>query len=394
MTFIGRTSRLTAALAVAGSLLATPAMSAIDDELVIGKGNWAGCPDSGGSPLWPSIDEHCDRGSTPTTLTTYARFPYSGFVVHNWDENGDQVENGFSITGNSDSGTGVLGLTRSGGGSGVAARNDSTGAGLDASSKHGVSVHAAQGNASTTVLAENTGSDWGNGGDAVRGWSKQQDGVEGDSSAAGGSGVFGFNDGGGYGIFGRTTKGTKAAIGAQNDGSGDGVAGRAATNGGAGVRGDAAGTRSPGVYGENVSGGDGVRGYSRQQDGVEGDSSAPGASGVYGFNDGNGTGATGRATGSGTGVSAIADTAAGTALKVSGKVTFSRSGVLTLTSGTTVTKAAIDLSATSMVLATLQTNVAGLSVQSAVPNVAGKSITITLSKPVTAVTRVAFMVVG
>lgn len=360
------TPKLAGAL-LAALVLAAPAPAAYegddvgfnDDALVIGAGNDARCLHSAPNPFLPDIEEHCGITDDPTALHTWSSGPHSGFVVknHAWPWAGKQA-NGFAITGDSDEGTGVHGLSHSGGGAGVLARNNSTGPGLNASSEFGSAILANGASNSTTALAHNWGNSWGNGGDAFRGYSKQQDGVEGDSSAVNGNGVFGFNDGGGHGVFGRSTKGTKAAIAAHHDSTGDGV-----------------------------------RGYSRQADGVEGDSSAPGASGVFGFNDGGGNGVAGRATGAGRGVLAQAD-AAGTALAVDGKATFSRSGVLTVSSGAAVTKTSIALTAASTVLATLQTNQAGLTIQSAVPNPAGSAFTIHLNRAVSAPVRIAYFVLG
>jgi len=85
----------------------------------------------------------------------------------------------------------------------------------------------------------------------------------------------------------------------------------------------------------------------------------------------------------------------GTALEVTGPSVFSRSGVLTVGGGkSSATKTGVALSAASLVLATLQQDRAGVWVRSAVPNVAGSSFTIHLSKAVTASTQVAWFVVN
>jgi hypothetical protein len=76
------------------------------------------------------------------------------------------------------------------------------------------------------------------------------------------------------------------------------------------------------------------------------------------------------------------NTVGGTALQASdrasfaGTTTFSRSGVLTVAAGTSkVAKTGVALTAASLILATLQQDVAGVWVRSAVPNVAGSSFT-------------------
>jgi hypothetical protein len=97
-------------------------------------------------------------------------------------------------------------------------------------------------------------------------------------------------------------------------------------------------------------------------------------------------------TGNGVGVRAE-NTGRGNALRVWGPASFSRSGVLTVPIGaTTATKTAIPLTASSFVLATLQTNAAGLYVQGAVPNPAAKSFTVHFSRAAPAGTKVAWIV--
>jgi hypothetical protein len=101
------------------------------------------------------------------------------------------------------------------------------------------------------------------------------------------------------------------------------------------------------------------------------------------------------------------NTAGGTALKVagtalltgsttfSGATTFGRSGVLTVAAGkATVTRSGVALTAASLVLATLQQNVAGVYVRAAVPSVSGSSFTVYLNKAVPAGTKVAWFVVN
>jgi hypothetical protein len=143
---------------------------------------------------------------------------------------------------------------------------------------------------------------------------------------------------------------------------------------GAGVVGDNIAAFGTGVLGNSPASGIGVLGTSSEADG---------------------TGVAGEAT-SATAVGVLADNSAGgTALEVIGKASFTRSGVLTVAAGkSSATKSGVALTAASLVLATVQQNVAGVWVASAVPNVAGSSFTVHLSKAVAASTKVAWFVVN
>jgi len=96
------------------------------------------------------------------------------------------------------------------------------------------------------------------------------------------------------------------------------------------------------------------------------------------------------------GVGVLAEnTAGGPALKAAGPAVFSRSGILTVAAGkSSGTVTGVALSAASLVLATVQQNLSGVYVRCAVPNVAGSSFTINLSKAVTASAKVAWFVVN
>jgi len=96
------------------------------------------------------------------------------------------------------------------------------------------------------------------------------------------------------------------------------------------------------------------------------------------------------------GVGVLAENdAGGTALKAIGTTTFSRSGVLTVTAGSsTVTKTGVRLTAASLVLAVVQQDVAGVWVRAAVPNVTASSFTIHLNKTVASSTKVGWFVVN
>jgi hypothetical protein len=187
-------------------------------------------------------------------------------------------------------------------------------------------------------------------------------------SACGAIGVGGTGDS--YGVVGYAK-------------AGDGVLAVSSTNDG--VVGTTAGSAANGVAGQNTGAGNGVFG----------DTNSATASGVYGHNSGAGFGVAGRAAG---GIGALGDSANGvgvwansdnaTALKVTGKAQFSRSGVVSITGTTTTPRFAVSvalpLTAKSMVTATLERYFPGVWVVAAVPNtpVAGR-FTIYLNKSVT-----------
>jgi hypothetical protein len=89
------------------------------------------------------------------------------------------------------------------------------------------------------------------------------------------------------------------------------------------------------------------------------------------------------------------NTGGGVALYASGPAFFSRSGVLTVSAGTSkVTRTGVPLTGASLVLATLQQDAAGVWIRSAVPNVAGNSFTVHLNKTAAASITVAWFVVN
>ncbi len=177
-------------------------------------------------------------------------------------------------------------------------------------------------------------------------------------------------------------------------GSSDGIIGLRVNelgDGSWGVLGQVGGTGGIGVVGEggtygvegNTATGTGVYGNTgaEGQNGVYGHAANAGGSGVYGQNDGAGFGD----SANGTGVWASSQNA--TALKVSGKAQFSRSGVATV-AGTSAApkksvKVSLPITAKSMMTAMLQKYVPGVYVVAAVPNVAGGYFTIYLNKSVT-----------
>jgi hypothetical protein len=139
-------------------------------------------------------------------------------------------------------------------------------------------------------------------------------------------------------IFFFPTSGTQAFV---VDATGGGSVGVQGAGGAFGVEGlSNAGT---GVHGQTFAAG---------QNGVYGQANNSAGSGVYGQNDATGYGVAGRAA-AGTGV--LADSANGTALKVTGRTKFSTSGTAVIASGqkkVTVTLAGV--TTTDFVLATVQ----------------------------------------
>ena len=243
-------------------------------------------------------------------------------------------------------------------------------------------------------------------GPGVRGDSSSGPGVRGNSAS--GDGVEGVTPGGGVGVLGSSASGPGVHGDSQ---TGDGVVGvRTSTSGGgAGVQGFSGVSESPstfrvgvrgvglvsGVLGEaGVEGANGVQGRSTGGPGVRGDSfsgngfaagdgvlgfSGEGA-GVHGLSN-SGTGIFGEATNTGAkAVVASHSNPAETALAVTGKAVFSRSGIATIPVGmSSVTVPGVPLTASSLVLATVQTN-NGVYVTAAVPNVPGSSFTIYINR--------------
>jgi len=124
-----------------------------------------------------------------------------------------------------------------------------------------------------------------------------------------------------------------------------------------------------------------------------------GGSGVWGQDDFGGVGVTGSSS-TNVGVHANAEQPGVIALQVSGPAVFSRSGIKTIagTTGTpksSVKVTSVALTASSLVLATIQTNNApGVFVQSAVPSVANSWITISLNQAVSKSVKVAWFIVN
>lgn len=160
-------------------------------------------------------------------------------------------------------------------------------------------------------------------------------------------------------------------------------------------------TNGVGVSGSSANG-YGVTGFTSATDkaGVSGSPIGPGGTGVLGETN-NGTAVKGQDGGSGTGVLGTSDSGpgvaaqstTGVALQVTGKVTFSGSGLATVAAkkkSVTVTLAGVTTS--SMILATLQQAAGAVAVASAVPG--SGSFTVNLTAAPAAKVKVAYFVIG
>jgi hypothetical protein len=222
-----------------------------------------------------------------------------------------------------------------------------------------------------------------------------------------GDGVMGVADGAGNGVLGSSMSG--AGVRGVADGAGNGIEG--ASSAGNAVYGHIDSTMVEDVaaiFATNSNSGVGMWAESNGGVAVQAKdlSADTGAYGVYAQSSGgtavygtstDGLGVVGQ-TFDGTGVTAIGQF--GTALDVQGVSKFSRSGIkaiagTTLSPKSSVKVTGVALTASSLVLATIQTNNApGVFIQSAVPNVANSWITITLNQAVTVSVKVAWFVVN
>lgn len=263
----------------------------------------------------------------------------------------NDAANGTAIVGyGNGSGTGVEGVTDSG--LAVYGFSSAGGTGVAGSSRSGRGVWGASGSyigvygQSDSYIGVYGFTDSGNG---VHGQSRSGNGIVGLSNGPEASGVYGFNSSAGYGVAGRTGSTERAGTLGDNTGSG------------------------PGVLGESAAG-TGVQGISHGAAvaGVSGDATASDGVGV-------------RATASGS----------GTALSVTGKMKFSRSGTITIPAGaSSITKSGVTLNTGSFVLATLQAYRAGVAVAAVVPDPVADSFTVYLTRAVTASTKVAWFIVN
>ena len=186
------------------------------------------------------------------------------------------------------------------------------------------------------------------------------DGIRGGSDAAAKSGVYGYSaNADGFGVFGRNTPSTATGY---LGGKGVGAYGSSGTAGEAAVKGQHSNNNGYAVFGQNTAGQSmGALGW--------------GPFALAGW--------------------APVDTAHA-ALVVLGRNSFSRSGVATVTAGHSSVNVdgILGLGATSMVLATIQTNRPGVFIQAAVPIPASNRITIYLNRTVLLATKVAYFILN
>jgi hypothetical protein len=266
--------------------------------------------------------------------------------------NDASVAGGFGVSGNSAEGTGVQGTCTDGPG---VAGSSTNGNGVDGET-FGADTAGVQGTDSSAGTTSSGVNGTSNGGNGVSGSSLSNHAVVGFTVGNGASGIYG-NDGstaGGNGVYGQSDHGW-------------GVSGLTNANGRAGVVGND----------ESPNGGYGVKGGSNH--GV----------GVYGVT----------TVAKGTGVLAQSTDASGRALAVEGVVTFTRSGLAKLAGskakpGSSVTVKNVALTATSIILVTPQSHVAGVAVAGVVKHVAAKSFTVYLTKPSHAALELGWFVIG
>ena len=186
------------------------------------------------------------------------------------------------------------------------------------------------------------------------------DGIRGGSSGAAKSGVYGYSDNAdGFGVFGRNTPSTAAGY---LGGKGVGAYGFSSTAAEAAVKGQHSNNTGYAVFGQNTAGQSmGALGW--------------GPFALAGW--------------------APVDTAHA-ALVVLGRNSFSRSGLATIAAGSSSVNVngIAGLGATSMVLATIQTNRPGVFIQAAVPIPASNRITIYLNRTVLLATKVAYFILN
>jgi hypothetical protein len=295
----------------------------------------------------------------------------------------------------------------------------------------GESVKISHVNDGTTTTVVHT-----SGPEGFKGQADLADGLVGQSAGANKSGVLGFNsDPGGFGVYGlNSTSGNWGSLGRPMEGikgyskdlvgvlgqsaaaegirgqsnSSDGAVGQSNAANKSGVYGYNTKKEGYGVYGANhpakthgYLGGEKIGVYGVADDvvgcGVQGVNMAANGYGVQGFNAASGTWGS---LGGWAGVYASASKPDSFALNVDGRVQFHRSGIATIPAGKssvavgTAGGVALALFPESRVLATLQTNRAGLYVQAAVPSVVKNTITIHLNKKAPAATTVAWFVLS
>jgi hypothetical protein len=240
-------------------------------------------------------------------------------------------------------------------------------------------------------------------GASTRVTASEGDALAGFALSKGAAGVLGTDASGmvgSYGVLGRSAWGTGVTGTSEHK---TGVIGIGKNPGEAGVSGldFAAQKGGNGVYGQSRHG-TGVHGVSFNGTGVTGSSSTSGHSGVQGI-DGARSGGHGvfgdshRGTGvyasssEGTGMHASSEN--GTALKVTGRASFSNSGVAMVPGGEKTMTVPVDgMTPASIVLATIQAPQAGIAIEGA--QAGTESFVLTLSGPATGDLPVGWFVIG
>ena len=310
----------------------------------------------------------------------------------------------FGVSGTSSGGNGVRAFSQSG-------TAGNTGAGLwaEGQTSGGDGIYAlAHGGGGRAIYAENTAAGDAvhavedGAGNAVFGTAASGNGVHGVSGNVNGYGVQGENTGGGTGVYGSTSSNGRVGVWGQNSGSagsapgvqGDGITGVVGNGSVTGVAGVSAGD---GVVGTANGTGAGVHGVGHGGSAVRAEDKSSGitANGLLATSSA-GT-AVNASTNSGTAVTAEVQGPGGIALYVQGRAVYSNCGVATIAGAPGATKLSVTvkgaaLSANSIVLATLQANVSGVFVASAVPHVGAKTITINLNKAVAQNVKVGWFV--
>lgn len=270
-------------------------------------------------------------GAVVLTRPTTARAANGAAVILGSDTN---AETSFTLITNTTSGTGALGAYATGSGTGFGGKSES-----------GIGVYGFSSSGQGLYGQSDTGEGaYGQSGGTASSATPSRNGVHGVTDSSGDSGVWGENTG-------------------------------PAGSGGNGVYGSTNSTGGSGVYGHNAGTGYGVAGRAESGTGTLGDSAN--GTGVW-ANSQNATGLK-ATTASGT---AASITSTGTALSVTGKAKFNRSGVVSIAHPAVSATVAVQdgLSSTSLVLAVMQNVVAGVWVVSAAPNTSTGKATITLNK--------------
>jgi len=432
----------TAALA-AGALRGLPtARAGTDGDVVLGAANAASAPTSismtwgGTEPAFQASAVNGQQGvvghspsSNGVTGTSDTWIGVAGAGVTGVAGTGATTQNGVGVDGESvGAGTGVRGFTETG--TGVFGTANSTGTGVKGETGGGgIGVEgngSGAGNIGVKASGETalTATAYGLSKPAILGWSTASStallGHSGSTpppSAKSETAVYGQADADlGTGVWGKGASTlTSNSVGVAGEGD-TGVVGvgtfgalGSAAAAGIGVYGsvsDAPGVPAvfgkTGVIGQADAGGTGVVGFT----GLAAPQPTP-DTGIYGRSDTGGAagrGLTGHcATGigllgetiSGVGVRAYCGNNTGIGLRVTGKAAFDRSGKLTITAGhSSLTKTGIGLTSASFIMATLQTNVAGLFIQAVVTHPSSSSFTVYLNKAPAVSVAVAWLAVN